>query len=198
MKISLIILLFSQIAIASHYEVDPTHSNIGFTIRHFVSKVSGQFKDFKGTIDFDEKKLTALQGQLEIQATSIDTGNAKRDEHLRSEDFFDVSKNPLITFKATAITATSKGKFKAVGDFTMHGVKQSITLNGEYLGRAKDFEGSYRAGFTLNGKIKRKDFKMVWNKILDAGNAVLGDDVDLQIQVEAKENVITKAAPDKK
>jgi polyisoprenoid-binding protein YceI len=184
-SVSVVSALFALSANASTYDVDASHSNVGFTIRHLVSKVSGSFGDYSASFSFDEKSPEKSSGAFTIKASSITTQNDKRDEHLRGEDFFDVKKFPEITFKSTKVAKTGKNKFKLSGDMTMHGVTKPVTFEMEYLGQAKDPWGNQRAGFEAMAKIKRKEFGLTWNKVLDAGGVMIGDDVELKLQIEA-------------
>jgi len=170
---------------ADTYNVDPSHSEVGFQIRHLVSQVRGKFDDYKGTIQLDPAKMENSSVELTIKATSIDTGNADRDKHLRSADFFDVAKFPEITFKSKSIKATGKDQYAATGTFTMHGVSKEITLPVTFGGTAKDPWGNQRAGFAIATTLDRKDYGIVWNKALDASSALLGDEVKIAIDLEA-------------
>ncbi len=173
-------------AFAAKYKVDQAHSNVDFTIRHLVSKVNGSFKDYTGEFDFDEAKGDMLKDiKFNIKTASVDTRNEKRDEHLRSPDFFDSQKYPSITFDGKKVTKTGKNKFKVVGDITMHGVTKPATFDVEYLGTAKNMMGETTAGFTATAKLDRKDFGIIWNKAMDKGGAVLGDEVTVNLNVEA-------------
>ena len=180
-------------AFAAEYSVDKDHSNVGFTIRHLVSKVPGSFKDYEGTFNFDEKDLKSSKVQFTIKAASIDTANAKRDEHLRSADFFNVEKNPTISFVSKKITGSGK-HFKIEGDMTMLGVTKPVTFNAEYMGAQKDPWGNMKAGFSASSKINRKDFGMVFNKVLDSGSLMLGEDVTIQLDIEAAQKAAAAAA----
>jgi polyisoprenoid-binding protein YceI len=170
---------------AAAYTIDAAHSSVSFKIKHLASRVVGSFKDFSGTIEFDEKAPKKASVDATIQTASIDTRNEKRDGHLRSADFFEAEKYPTITFKSKKVEAAVKDKLKVTGDFTMHGVTKPVTLNVEYLGSAKDPAGKVRAGFSATGKLNRKDFGIVWNKALDNGGFILGDDVEVAIEIEA-------------
>jgi polyisoprenoid-binding protein YceI len=183
--LSAALVLASVASHAADYTVDPAHSSVNFTIRHLVSKVTGSFNEFSGEFSYDEKKPESSKGMMTIQTKSINTNNAKRDDHLRSADFFDAEKNPTITFKSTKVTPSGKGKFKLLGDMTMHGVTKPVTWDVEYMGTAKDPQGTTRAGFSAHTKIARKDFGIVWNKTLDSGGVMLGEDVELNVQIEA-------------
>lgn len=165
---------------AATYVIDDAHSTVSFKIRHLVSKVPGSFKDFSGSFDFDPKKPATGNGSFAIKAATITTANDKRDEHLRSPDFFDTAKFPEIKFDNAKIS----GK-KMTGDLTLHGVKKPVTFDIEYTGASKDPYGNDKVGFTATGKINRKDFGITWNKALDAGGMVLGEDVDVVVDVEA-------------
>ena len=185
--------LTSVSAFAAKYAVDNAHSSVNFTIRHLVSNVDGKFNDYTGEFSFDEKKPSVLGDvKFDVKTASVDTGNAKRDEHLKSGDFFDAAKNPAMTFVGKKVTAAGKGMFKVAGDFTMHGVTKPVVMDVEYLGSTKGMDGSPTSGFTASTVISRKDFAMTWNKVLDAGNAILGDDVKVKINVEAHPAVAAK------
>ena len=161
------------------FKVDPVHSEVGFTVRHFVSKISGRFSQIEGDITVDPQDLTTLSITGKAQTASITTFNERRDGHLKSPDFFDAEKNPEITFVSKKVVK-SGDKLKLTGDFTMHGVTKELTLDVEVLGFAND-----RAGLEATGKLNRKDYGVLWNKTLDGGSTVLSDDVDLLIRVEA-------------
>lgn len=189
-----VLLLASAPLFADTYVVDKNHSEATFQIRHLVSKVSGKFDDFAGSIDIDEKNPASSNVTFTIKTASIDTGVADRDKHLRSGDFFDAEKNPEITFKSTTVKASSKKNvYSVTGDLTMRGVTKRITIPVEFLGFAKDPWGSQRAGFTLSTTLNRKDYGINWNKALDNGGYLLSDDVDITVNIEA-----AKAKPEAK
>jgi len=179
---------------ADTFAVDPNHSEVSFHIRHMVSQVRGRFNEFSGTVQLDPKNLPASSVELHIKAASIDTGVADRDKHLRSADFFDVEKYPEITFKSESIKPAGKDKYNVTGTLTMHGVSKKVTLPVTYGGQMKDPWGNTRAGFGIETTLDRKDYGIVWNKALDAGGALLGDDVNVAINLEA---VKKDAAPAK-
>ena len=162
------------------YSIDQNHSQIGFTIRHFVSRVPGHFGAFSGEITVDKDDPKASKVSAEIETKSIDTATAKRDDHLRSADFFDAEKFPKINFVSKSVTSTGKDKTKLLGDLTMHGVTKPVSLDVTWLG----FSGP-KAGFEARTTVNRKDFGIVWNKALDAGALMLGDEVDITLLVEA-------------
>lgn len=165
------------------YKVDSSHSAVSFTIRHFVSNVPGRFKDFEGVIQHDRQKPEASSVSFTVQAGSVDTDNNERDEHLRSSDFFDVQKFPTLTFTSTSAKAKSAYELEVTGDFTLHGVTRRITIPVELLGTMKGPHGE-KAGFEATFTVNRKDYGIVWNRILDAG-PMLGDEVRITVSVEA-------------
>jgi polyisoprenoid-binding protein YceI len=168
------------------YAIDKGHSQAGFSVRHLgISKVPGRFTDFEGTVDVDQAKPEASKVEFTIKAASIDTNEANRDKHLRSADFFDVEKFPTITFKSTKVVSKGKDKYDVTGSFTLHGVTKEITLPVTVLGFVKDPWGNQRVGFETAITLNRKDYGLVWNKTLDGGGLLVGDDVDVTITVEA-------------
>lgn len=175
---------------------DLVHSSINFTVRHMVvSKVRGRFTKWDGTLVMDEKDPSGGRVDVVIDAASIDTGVAQRDEHLRSGDFFDVGKNPTITFRSTRVEKTGEGALKVTGDLTMHGVTRPVVLDVEYAGSANDPWGGVRAGFSAGTKLDRKDFGLTYNQLLETGGLVVGETVEIGIEAEMVKQVeATKAA----
>ncbi len=168
------------------YTIDKGHSDVSFQVRHFVTKVRGNFGDFAGTIVKDDADLSKASVEFTIQAASIDTGIADRDNHLKSPDFFDVANHPTIAFKSTKVEKVSETEYKVTGDFTMRGVTKVITLPVSFDGEVADGRGGYTGGFSTSSKINRKEFNINWNKALDNGGFVLSDDVDVAINLEVK------------
>jgi len=182
-KYCLILLMSFQFSQASEYIIDSAHSNIGFSIKHLmISNVKGTFKSFDAELEFDEKTKTFTNMFATIETTSIDTGIKKRDDHLRSSDFFDVQKYPTIVFEMTSINDDI-----ITGDITIHGVKKEIKLTSTIHGVIKDSQGNLRVGFTLEGALNRKDFGLSWNKLLEGGGLTVGEKVTITIDVEAIE-----------
>ena len=171
---------------AATYTVDPVHSGVEFKVRHLVTKVSGQFNDFSGTIVAEFDDLDASSVEFVINAASIDTDSEDRDKHLRSEDFFDVASHPEITFTSSKITKAGDNEYAVTGTLTMHGVSKTVTLPVTFLGEAPHPAGGTVAGFAITTTIDRKDFGIVWNRTLDAGGMILGDDVEVSINLETK------------
>jgi len=183
LTILVLVLGFGTVASQGTYTIDTVHSNVGFTVRHLVSKVRGEFTDFDGTIVADFNDLDASSVELTIQAASIDTKNEKRDAHLRSPDFFDVEKYPEITFRSSKITKVDEDTFAIAGTLTMHGVSKEITLTVDFLGEMTAM-GGIRAGYELTTTVNRLDYGLSWNRALEAGGFLLGDDVEVNITLE--------------
>lgn len=170
---------------ASTWEVDAAHSQAQFSVRHLmVSNVRGVFTKVTGTVNLNDADLTKSNLDVQIDASTIDTREAKRDEHLRSPDFFDVAKFPKLTFKSTQITKQGEGKYSVAGDLTMHGVTKPVTLATELSAEIKDPWGNTKRGATATATISRKDFGLTWNKALEAGGVAVGDEVKITIDVE--------------
>jgi polyisoprenoid-binding protein YceI len=167
------------------YSFDPSHSSMGFRVRHLMSKVAGNFGSFTGELRMDPADLAKGSVSLEIDASSIDTANEKRDGHLKSADFFAADSFPKITFKSTKVTSKSEDHLLVDGLLTMRGVTKPVTLDVVYGGMMTDPWGNTRTGFDVTGKVNRKDFGILWNKTLDQGGTLLGEDVDLVISIEA-------------
>lgn len=186
-SIALILALAVSTAVlaADTYKLDVAHSNVEFKIRHLVSQVTGRFGEFDATLQLDAADPTRSTVELTIKASSIDTREPKRDNHLRSPDFFDVQKFPEMTFKSTKIVKGSGNTYQVTGSFTMHGVTKEITIPVEFLGTAKDPWGNERAGFSATFPIDRKEYGVSWNKALDAGGFLLGDEVTATVNLEA-------------
>ena len=174
----MLVLGFGTALAQGTYGIDVAHSNVGFKIRHLVSKVSGEFADFDGTIVADFADLDKSSVEFTIQAASIDTKNEKRDGHLRSPDFFDAEKYPEITFISSKITKVDGDTFAVAGTLTMRGVAKEITFMVDFLG-AMDVMGGTRAGYELTTTLNRKDYGVSWNRALDAGGFLLGDEVEV-------------------
>ncbi len=175
----------AQTANSTTYKIDADHTNVGFKIRHLFSNVSGNFTEFEGTVDYDPKNPSAWKTSAVIHAASINTNVAGRDKHLRSSDFFDVEKYPAIMFKSTGVENATETSTKLKGDLTIHGVTKPVMLDLQIHGVGKDPWGNTRAGFTATTKINRKDFGLTWNKTLETGGVLVGDDVDITLEVEA-------------
>ena len=181
-------LVFSTMLLtASDFEIDKTHSQVSFKVKHMmISNVQGTFKAYDADIEFDKKTMQFTSLSAEMETKSVDTGIEKRDNHLRSADFFDATKNPLITFEMTNYKG-DKEEGKMDGNLTIRGISKAVTLDVEIGGVIKDPSGLTRLGFVLEGKIKRKDFGLKWNKLLEAGGLAVSETVKLTIEIEAIE-----------
>jgi polyisoprenoid-binding protein YceI len=169
----------------TEWNIDPVHSEAGFSVRHLViSKVRGKFDKFSGTVRLDEKDVSNSSVQASLDVASIDTGVGDRDKHLRSPDFFDAEKFPTIAFKSTKIAKAGKDALKIAGDLTMHGVTRPVTLETTVSQEIKGMMGETRRGFSATTKIDRKDFGLVWNKMVETG-PVVGDEVTITLDIEA-------------
>jgi len=181
-----LVLAVPGLAPASTWELDPAHTGVQFAIRHLmVSTVRGRFGDVRGTVTLDDADPTRSSVTATIATASIDTGNAKRDAHLREPDFFDARRYPTITFVSKRVAAAGDGKWTVVGDLTLHGVTKEIALEVEGSPvPTSDPNGKPKLGGVATAKVKRSDFGITWNKPLDAGGVVLGNDVSVTIDVE--------------
>ena len=167
------------------YKIDSVHSSIGFKVRHFFSFVTGDFKKFEGTIhvDMDHPEKSSVSATIDV--ASIDSKNDKRDEDLRSPDFFEVAKYPTITFKSKSVKKTGAESGDIIGDLTMHGVTKEITLHAKFLGKGKGMGGKAISGWQVTADpIKRADYGLNWSKAVE-GTAVVGEEVTISIDVEA-------------
>lgn len=173
-------------AAPTKWNIDQSHTEIGFKVRHLmVTNTKGSFGKFSGALELDDKDITKSKVQIEIDAASIDTNDPKRDEHLRSPDFFDVAKHPKLTFVSTAVKKAGQDKLQVIGNLTIHGVTKSVALDVEApLKTVKDPWGNTRIGFSATTKIKREDFGLTWNKALEAGGVLVGSEVTINIDAE--------------
>jgi polyisoprenoid-binding protein YceI len=177
---------FSFPCFAAQWNVDPNHSSASFKVRHMmVSTVHGSFAGLKGTVEYDPADLSAAKAELTIDATTVDTRNENRDKDLRSPNFFDVTKYPSITFASKRIVVQSSGKFQLLGDMTLHGVTKEVAFDVEGPSTPmKDGKGNLHSGATATAKVNRKDFGLVWNRAVEGGGVLVGDDVDITVEVE--------------
>lgn len=180
------LVLFPTLSQGATYAIDPEHSNIQFKVRHLmVSNVKGVFGKVQGIIDIDDKDITKSKVKVTIDTESINTGVAKRDEHLRSADFFDVSRYPTMTYVSKKVMKSGEGMLKVVGDFTLHGITREVVLDVEGpTNETRDPWGKMRRGASAVTTINRKDFGLAWNKALETGGVVVGDEVIINLEVE--------------
>jgi polyisoprenoid-binding protein YceI len=174
---------FAQTA---RWEIDPAHSNVSFTVRHLmVSNVRGEFTKLAGGVDLVGTDPTTAKVAVTIEATSVNTREPKRDDHLRSADFFDAAKFPTLTFVSKKVVSAGEGRLKMTGDLTIHGVTREVTFDVDSVTPPmKDPWGGTRAGAHATATIQRKDFGLIWNKALETGGVLVGDDVNIAIDVE--------------
>lgn len=169
------------------YKIDPAHSGAEFVARHMmISNVRGGFTKVEGTLEYDPANVAATKIDAVIDASSIDTRDAQRNEHLKSADFLDVAKFPTITFSSTKVQAAGDGELKVTGDLTIHGVTKEVVLAVDGpTAEAKDPFGNVRAGASAKTKIKRSDFGLTWNAVLEAGGLMVGDELKLELDISA-------------
>jgi polyisoprenoid-binding protein YceI len=174
-----------QAQFAPEWEIDPAHTNVGFIAKQLmISNVRGEFREFAGTLRLGEVPEESTV-DLTIQASSIDTGLAVRDEHLRSEDFLDVDKHPVLSFRSTGVDRLDERVFQMRGDLTIKGITRPVALQVCYLGTARDPSGKLKAAFEARGRIDREEFGLTWNQRLELGGFLLDRHVDLQIEAQA-------------
>lgn len=185
-------------AAATPYEIDASHSSVGFAVQHMMmSKVTGVFTKYRGTVDLNEKEPTKSTAELVVDTSSIDTREPKRDTHLKSPDFFDVAKYPEMTFKSTKVVA-GKGanKFLVHGDLTIRGVTKPVVLDAQVAPKElKDPYGNLKRGATATTKISRKDYGLLWNAPIEAGGVLVGDEVTINIELELQKKKDEGTAP---
>jgi polyisoprenoid-binding protein YceI len=183
-------------ASAASYEIDPAHSSAGFAVKHMmVSTVRGEFTKVTGSVDIDDKNLAKAHVEAVIDAGSINTGVAKRDEHLRSPDFFDVAKHPNLTFKSTEVKRVGTGKYKVTGMLEMRGVARKVVLDVEAPStELKDPYGNIKRGAVATTTINRKDFGLNWNTALEAGGVLVGETVQVTIDLQLARKDAPKTA----
>ncbi|MHB8510303.1 MAG: YceI family protein [Candidatus Dormibacteria bacterium] len=164
-------------------DIDPTHSQVGFSLKHMVvATVRGAFKEFSGYAEITDGDLASAKGEVVIKTASIDTGAPDRDNHLRSADFFDAETNPEIRFVAGSTVAVGDDSYKVTGDLTMHGVTRPVELDITVDGRVNDPYGNERIAIVAHAEVKRKDWGLNWNQALEAGNVMVGEKVKLNIE----------------
>jgi len=169
----------------TNWAIDPSHSEIGFKVKHMMfTNVSGKFTSFNAEIETTDDDFSTANINFEAAIDSVSTGNADRDGHLLSPDFFDAAQYPKLHFKGTSFKKVDEGDYKLEGDLTMHGATQPVKLDVEYSGLMKDPWGNVKAGFSINGKINRKDWGLAYNAVLDNGGILLSEDVKLNIELQ--------------
>jgi polyisoprenoid-binding protein YceI len=184
----LIALAFSANA-QTNWTFDKSHTNIGFNVTHLViSEVDGFFRSFDGTISTKGDSFENANVQFTVDIASIDTDNEKRDQHLKGDDFFNAEKYPKMSFKSTSMKKTGKNTYKLIGDLTIRDKTKRVELDVKHNGTVKDPWGNTKAGFKITGKINRFDYELKWNTLTEAGGAVVGKDVRLNLNVQLKKD----------
>ncbi len=180
------ILAIPSLVSASPWIIDNDHSNVGFKVRHMmVSNVKGDFTRFSGNVDIDDNDLAKTKVDAVIETASINTGVAKRDEHLKSPDFFDVAKYPAMTFVSRKVKKEGLDKLKIYGQLTLHGVTKDVVLDVQGLNKSfKDPWGNIKRGASATTTINRKDYGLVWNKAIESGGVMVGDEVNISLEIE--------------
>ena len=175
----------TSVSAPSTWKIDPTHSELSFTIRHMVSKVRGQFDAWSGTIIADPADWNTASVEVVAQTSSIDTNNERRDADLRSDNHFDADANPTVTFRSTKVSRFAGDSVTVAGNLTMHGITRPVVLRG-HLNGITGAPGKRRAGFEAEATINRKDFNMTWNRIVE-GSSMVGDEVRIEVDIAAVE-----------
>ena len=169
----------------TRWEIDPAHTSVEFAVKHMkIATVKGRFAELSATLAVGSDDLASATVAVDIDAASIDTRSAQRDEHLRSADFFDVANHPRLTFRSRSVAAKGDGEYRIVGDLTIRGVTRELVLDAEFQGSGRDPWGGTRLGFTAAGRVDRREFGLTWNAALEAGGFLVGDDVRLTIDAQ--------------
>lgn len=172
-------------AVATKWAIDPTHSEVSFKIKHLViSTVTGYFREFSGSITTDGDDWADAEAEFSAKIDSIDTNQAQRDAHLKSDDFFNAEKYPELTFKSTSVEKIDNEHYKMTGDLTIRDVTKKVELDAQFLGEAVDPYGQTKAGFEITGIINRQEFGLKWSAVTEAGAIVVSNDVRLSLNVQ--------------
>ena len=167
------------------WQVDYAHSSIAFSVRHMmISKVRGHFEKFEADVQFDEEQPANSAVQVNIAAASIDTRNEQRDNHLRSADFLDAEQYPSITFRSTQVEVLDEHHARLTGDLTVRQETHPVTLDVEYMGKARSPWGTTSYGFSASGRVLRKNWNLTWNQALETGGVLVGDEIDIEVELE--------------
>ncbi|MCB0846210.1 MAG: YceI family protein [Bacteroidetes bacterium] len=173
-----------MVATKTKWTIDPTHSEVQFKVKHLViSTVTGTFKEFEGNLETETEDFEGANASFSLNVNSVDTNVADRDNHLKSNDFFNAEQYPNITFNGT-LNKVNSGDYKLIGDLTIRDVTKKVELDVEYGGSMVDGYGQTKAGFEISGKVNRKEFGLTWSMVTEAGGVVVGDDVKLQLNVQ--------------
>jgi polyisoprenoid-binding protein YceI len=177
------------------WNIDIGHSGVNFSVRHMVvAKVRGRFREGQGSLSYSPNDPSSARVSVEIDAASIDTGVKDRDEHLRSSDFFDVQQFPKLRFESTTVEQAEAGRLRLLGNLTIRDVTREVTLEVESLGSIVDPWGHRRAAFSAKTSVDRRDFGLQWNQLLEAGGVMVGERVDIELEIEAVAEAKVEAA----
>ena len=179
-----LVIAFAATAHAANWKMDQSHTTVGFGVDHLFTSVQGRFDRFDGTIVFDPEKPESAVVRATVEAASINTNNEKRDKHLRGADFFDVEKYPTLEFESTGLKEWEGKKGKLAGNLTIHGVTKPVEFDVAFLGQGSDPWGNVRSGFRATLTINRKDYGLNWNKALETGGLLVGDEIEIRIDAE--------------
>ena len=184
--LSIIALFFTlSVHAQTKWNIDGAHSSVSFDVMYMsITEVSGKFHTFSGQVQAEQEDFSDAKIEFNIEVNSINTENERRDKHLRNTDFFDVEKYPEITFRSSSFKKSEGRNYILTGDLTMHGITKKISLDVVFNGTAKDFRGNTRAGFKVTGSLDREDFGLSWNRTLEGGNLLVGDEVEIVCQIQ--------------
>jgi polyisoprenoid-binding protein YceI len=179
----------------TNWNIDTSHSSVGFSVRHMMfAKVRGRFAKWSGAIALDPDDLVHASVKVSIDAASIDTGVTDRDNHLRSPDFFAAEQFPALEFASTRIESVGGDRYRVHGNLTIRGITREVVLDAEHGGRAKDPWGNQRVAFAATTSVNRTDFGLKWNQLVEAGGVLVGERVDIELEIQAVEAAATAAA----
>lgn len=171
--------------VKTKWAIDPSHSEVHFKVKHLViSTVTGSFEKFEGSMEASADDFSDAEVEFSADVNSINTNQADRDAHLKSPDFFDAAKYPVLTFKSTGFKSVGDNKYEMTGDLTIRGTTRQVTFDTEFGGTVKDPWGNIKAGFEITGKINRKEFGLTWSALTETGNMVVADEIKIHINVE--------------
>lgn len=183
--IMFMLFVFSTVSFAAEWNIDKDHSSLNFSVRHMVvSKTKGYFSEFEGSANFENSDLAKGSVSFTVKMSSIDTDNQKRDEHLRSSDFFDVEKYPEMSFTSTKVSDIEGENFKLIGNLTIKDVTKEVVFSVENFGQITDPWGNTRVGFSAKTKINRQDFNITWSNVLETGGLIVSDQVNIELELE--------------
>jgi len=180
-----VLAIFISVPAFADFTIDKSHTSVGFLTKHFMTRLRGHFDAYTAEFKLDERSPEKSMARFVAKAASVNTENPDRDKMLRSDNFFDVEKFPDVSFQSTKVISLGDKKYRLEGDLTIKGIRKPVLLDVEYLGSIIDQSNVTHMGFEIHGKVNRKDFGLVWNRVLDNGGVMIADEVGIDIQVEA-------------